>query len=75
MSAYIDLHALLRIVVTCLLLGGGVSAAFATAVIGADRQATATSGTARVANLGLIVAGSAICLAAAGVGLWAMTQK
>ncbi len=75
MDSYIDIQALLRIVVTCLLLGAGVSIAFAVAVIGADRNATARTAGARIANGVLIVAGTAVCLVAAAIGIWAMTQK
>jgi hypothetical protein len=75
MSDYIDLNALLRIVVTCLLLGAGVSVAFAVAVIGADRGSEARTSTARLANGTLVVLGTAVCLVAAAVGVWAMTQK
>lgn len=75
MNDYVDIHALLRIVVTCLLLGAGVSVAFAVAVIGADRGTEARSSAARLANGSLVVVGTAVCLVAAAVGVWAMTQK
>jgi uncharacterized membrane protein YidH (DUF202 family) len=75
MNDYIDIHALLRIVLTCLLLGAGVSVAFAVAVIGADRGTTARTPAARLANGGLVVVGGAVCLLAAAIGVWAMTQK
>lgn len=75
MSTYVDLGALARIIVTCMLLGGGVAVAFAMAVIGADRQASAASTGARLVNVVLMVVGTGICLGAAGLGFWAMTQK
>lgn len=74
-TALVNWDALLKIVLAALIGGTGVVVVFGLLLLGISRGRTAKSPTARLALFALSALCGVFCLAVAGIGIYAMTQK
>lgn len=74
-TAIINWGALGKIIAAAFAAGAGVVIAFGFALLGLERAGQTQATGTRVLNYTITAAGGAFCLAAVGIGIWAMVQK